>query len=238
MTSFTVSGKLPSCFVDRDLLTRLDSIGAILLDKFPTITDAEHVRRSIALTDGFGVEGAGSITDFEQAFLPETTQTVELSWRSRTDDGSVSVSLRFDRVTYFNLRSIAVEADNARQIAREIDDTINRALERSVTLNSWVKPYDSAWDAGIVTVAIMGFIGILAGLIARPRPIAPVAVSLVAVGALAFWYGLSRNFLPYTMFDTLAQQRRKTIWNYVTLTLIGLLISGSIAAIKLNWLGQ
>lgn len=125
----------------------------------------------------------------------------------------------------------------ARRVASEIDEMIDRVLSRSRTLN-YLAIGTGGWRflAEMVPFAGLGLLFFLP-TVAQVHPRA--GLYMVLFVCVAFWYGATgAHFRPYTMFDTRVQQRRTAVWKWVSLTLLTFVAIGTLLpAVRRHFFG-
>jgi hypothetical protein len=223
---------LPSCEVDRELLS---SIEAYLLDKWSKLDPDVKTEYQFSITDSTGTEHMTCVADYKPHLFPDDTRAVSLWLRSKYS----WIKVNFDIELFGSFVSVTIDRPDAREASRGfLESVMDLVKPHSLFINGFLNPssvsgFAALFAAGLGMVIMIGmFINKLTN---DPR-VAPMAVFSFMLFILPALYVVASKLRPYIVFDTRLNQRRRRTWRLLVGTIILGLTLGTVSSLLAGYL--
>lgn len=237
MAKFELERRIPSCFIDLDLLGRIEGY---VLEGIPTLlgVEPETVARKfrVSLKDDSGTEEVARVSQFPSRTLPDATKEVsvrlylsefvELESESRKGEWrDLSLWVTFSREPRSTKLVLSCTAPRAREIALGIADELGRRIEPSSTSN-WVFHPSLGVETLLSFVLFMLPVPISLAFMRTPAYVAyPAAAAFVL---LVLIRQVAPRLKPYSSFDSRSQQALDRLWSWFLWGLLTFVVFGSL----------
>ena len=212
MPNYFFNKKLPSCFVDKALISRLEKYLLIITKQYYSEGfEEDKLRCRWIISDKFGDEEFTSVENFHRDKF--SNDTIRMKLAVSYDYRELDIIICFSKDVYFSKVEIKAEGNSAKstanQIAREIDEILsdNRTIHQYfygkyavaafviITINNIVSTVDSGFELDIYSDA-----------------------AELVIFTYVVIYFLIRLVSPYSTFDTLKENTKNNILSWVIKT--------------------
>lgn len=170
--------------------------------------DKSGLETAISISDQFGTETFTSIDQYVRETLHNNTTAVEIDI-SQVNEERVRVQIIFGIHRYQNKIRVQVEGENAYERTMGFFNSIDRLISEHKNFNFL---FHGAWEygaAGMLGVAISGF---LLSLFFEAHRLAVVSLILMSLFAL---FLLLKLVSPYCAFDSNSNQRTEHVTKWI-----------------------
>ena len=223
MSNYKLNKAIPSVFVGKDLITRIENY---LTERLPATlkanTDASEkkieYKYTLTISDKYGDEEFATINDYHRDKINNDTKRIDISLD--TSYRLVDFHLSFSTGQMFSYLQISAYTDGSKELANAIMNEIEGLLEENKTINyifyaptSWI-----IYTIFTVSIAVNYF-----GDIKRYSVLDNTIMGIIISGLL---YIVFKEISPYSTFDTKREEKKRGIVNWFLKGFAGLLIFG------------
>lgn len=235
-TQFNLRQQLPSCYVTKDLLERLEDHLLSQAAEFTGLTEDQLVGcYHVSVVDNLGDEELASIKDFPAPLFPDNTRTISLElWisdRQSPLDQGLRVTLHFTGYRENAGVKISATANSARSRVVGLYDSFMRILEPCTNASRFY--YPPALVEGLLwvvtpLVGMFSLIFVLAAFEDASRGGQTLAyLSVLAFLSLVAYY-VGKRWRPYIAFDSRRAQHARKMADWLLLGWLTFLLFGTV----------
>ena len=226
MPKFNFNRRVPSCHVNKELLSEIESYIKVGLEKKIGMTQDDEIRYKVSIEDNIGIETLESIKEYVPPMFPDGTKSIRVSWNNGyKTESRLEIAIYFDKEYYVSKVEVDSDARNAKEMAVGTGDGILRILDSHRTFNWIFNPFSLPFLNPIIFFGMAFCISAGAARIVSQQK----GLYFLAFAALAGWYLLSsKYFRPFISFDSRRQLFLGKLWSYFSIGTIGFIIFGSL----------
>ncbi len=184
----------------------------------------KDVEYSVKITDNLGTEKLTSIKDYTPALLPNSTESVRLSWKNGYSGTTrVELTIAFHGQAILAGVALGVVGANARELVVAVHDAIDRILEPHLNNHRWYHPFSAS---EIILPLVAFFLLALFSALRQQYPAASAAMAIT--GFILLWVWISSLLKPWIAFDTPRQRRKDAVWKWMSLGFLSFVLFGTL----------
>lgn len=222
MERYDLGKKIPSCSVDKSLISQIEKyLTKRLSKKMKAILSSDEVSKidyTIKIKDDFGEEYISSIDEYHREKFPNDTQEITLNYQIYYR--SVDIRVIFSKSFSYSGLNINVSCEGAKEVALGISNEINGIIRENKTIHYIF--YDKfAWVTFCFWVISTNFWSWFKSPFSNQ-----LWFFFFFIGVMYFFI---RQISPYSTFDTNKEAKRERFSSWLLNGLAGVFLFGVIA---------
>lgn len=238
MSTFSFEGKVPCCFVSKELLTAIETYLKVEMCQKLGDMLGDEITYRISIREKIGTEKLASVNEYSPSTFSDGTKEIEIRWDNGYQaDCRLNIAIDLDGGSSpISQLKVECTAPTARETAIGVGDAVLRLLESHRTYNWIFNPIEMPivpLFAGLLAFMFL-FSGSAIILSNRER-----GLYLLSGAVFVGWIFFSAAyFRPRISFDTRRQQLLDRLWRYFSLGTFGFVFFGTLLPlIRKNILG-
>lgn len=218
MSKFSLSSRIPSCHVTKDLVRGIEEY---LISKIENQLKAhgDNPERdlpseglSVTVQDGLGIEVFKTISDHKLQKFSDDTNKIEIELSNSYDKNGPKFSFRIQFSTNKDLSRIQLryEGNDSREFMIGVLRGVHDRISTNKTLN-WIY-HPPAFIDGLLSLP-MFFATVVLPFLLKDKPKEGILLLLILLPCWGYAY-LGRRMKPYVSFDTNLTDKYDAIWKW------------------------